>query len=66
MKLPVPENFGEELDALLIPILGKNFRIERNHHGAYIIHASSGHVFSIPSNEHEGKYEIEHPKRKTS
>lgn len=66
MELTIPENLSEELDALLVPILGKNFRIERNHHGVYIIHASSGHVFSLHANWIDKNHDSELPKRKTS
>ena len=53
MDYTIPENLGKELDELLTPILGNHFQIERNHHGFYFIHASSGHVFTIHGNESE-------------
>lgn len=67
MSISIPENFGKELDELLTPILGNHFHIERNHHGVYFIHASSGHVFSIHSTGHENNHaECETHKCKTS
>lgn len=64
MDYTIPENLGKELDKLLTPILGNHFQIERNHHGVYFIHASSGHVFTIHGNESEKRHEHKDSNRK--
>lgn len=66
MNYTIPEDLGKELDELLLPILGHHFQIERNNHGVYFIHASSGHVFTVHGTETEKEHEHKSHKRKIS